>query len=123
MRLKQKLPPNEIAPQETRNNMFIQIKVFFLIEVVLKQQNISNITTDDKTQNGEETGDSENVATEEEEAVISSCYYDKTKSFFDNLSSENSRYIHSYHILTTYSQPKSSLDRNVISKLRIHSSL
>lgn len=54
---------------------------------------MSNITTDEKTLNGEETADSENVATEEEETVINSCYYDKTKSFFDNLS-ENSRYVH-----------------------------
>lgn len=43
--------------------------------------------------NGEEGGDSENVANEEEETVINSCYYDKTKSFFDNLSSENTRYM------------------------------
>ncbi|XP_073320278.1 LSM14A mRNA processing body assembly factor b isoform X1 [Pagrus major] len=41
---------------------------------------------DDKVQNGEETADSEHQTTEEEEAVNSSCYYDKTKSFFDNLS-------------------------------------
>uniref|UniRef100_H3CYU8 LSM14A mRNA processing body assembly factor b n=1 Tax=Tetraodon nigroviridis TaxID=99883 RepID=H3CYU8_TETNG len=54
-------------------------------------ENISNITTDEKTLNGEETGDSENVTNEEEETVINSCYYDKTKSFFDNLSSENTR--------------------------------
>ncbi|CAG01221.1 unnamed protein product, partial [Tetraodon nigroviridis] len=46
---------------------------------------------DEKTLNGEETGDSENVTNEEEETVINSCYYDKTKSFFDNLSSENTR--------------------------------
>lgn len=57
-------------------------------------ENISNITTDEKTLNGEETGDSENVTNEEEETVINSCYYDKTKSFFDNLSSENTRYMH-----------------------------
>ncbi|TNM90432.1 hypothetical protein fugu_002721 [Takifugu bimaculatus] len=44
---------------------------------------------DEKTLNGEETGDLENVANEEEETV-SSCYYDKTKSFFDNLSCDNS---------------------------------
>ncbi|XP_037546948.1 LSM14A mRNA processing body assembly factor b isoform X2 [Nematolebias whitei] len=46
----------------------------------------------EKALNGEETADSEHPATEgtaeEEEAVINSCYYDKTKSFFDNLSSD-----------------------------------
>lgn len=59
----------------------------------------SNITTDDKTekaQNGEETGDSEHPATEgtneEEEAVINT-YYDKSKSFFDNLSCGDLRYL------------------------------
>lgn len=51
------------------------------------------LTTDDKTEkavNGEETVESEHQAnegtTEEEEAGINSCYYDKSKSFFDNLS-------------------------------------
>ncbi len=59
----------------------------------------SNITTYDKTekaQNGEETGDSEHPATEgtteEEEAVINT-YYDKSKSFFDNLSCGDIRYL------------------------------
>lgn len=51
----------------------------------------SNITTDDKVQNGEETADSEHQTNEEEEAN-SSCYYDKTKSFFDNLSCDGARY-------------------------------
>lgn len=46
---------------------------------------------DDKTekaQNGEETGDSEHPATEgtEEEETVINTYYDKSKSFFDNLS-------------------------------------
>ncbi|GLD58169.1 protein LSM14 homolog A-like isoform X1 [Lates japonicus] len=52
---------------------------------------------DDKTEkalNGEETADSEHPATEgtteEEEAVINTCYYDKSKSFFDNLSCDDS---------------------------------
>ncbi|XP_028257067.1 LSM14A mRNA processing body assembly factor b isoform X2 [Parambassis ranga] len=51
---------------------------------------------DDKTEkalNGEEKADSEHPATEapaeEEEAVINSCYYDKSKSFFDNLSCDD----------------------------------
>lgn len=51
---------------------------------------------DDKTEkalNGEESADSEHPApegtTEEEEAVINSCYYDKSKSFFDNLSCDD----------------------------------
>ncbi|XP_012710534.2 LSM14A mRNA processing body assembly factor b [Fundulus heteroclitus] len=47
----------------------------------------------DKALNGEETADSEHPANEgaaeEEEAAINTCYYDKTKSFFDNLSSED----------------------------------
>ncbi|KAM9366272.1 LSM14A mRNA processing body assembly factor b isoform 2-T2 [Symphorus nematophorus] len=48
---------------------------------------------DDKTEkalNGEETADSEHPANEEEEeAVITTCYYDKSKSFFDNLSCDD----------------------------------
>ncbi|XP_022600485.1 protein LSM14 homolog A isoform X1 [Seriola dumerili] len=51
---------------------------------------------DDKTEkalNGEETVVSEHPAnegtTEEEEAVINTCYYDKSKSFFDNLSCDD----------------------------------
>ncbi|KAG7482133.1 hypothetical protein JOB18_013857, partial [Solea senegalensis] len=48
----------------------------------------------DKALNGEETADPEHPATEgtteEDEAVINACYYDKSKSFFDNLSSDGS---------------------------------
>ncbi|XP_068599758.1 LSM14A mRNA processing body assembly factor b isoform X2 [Brachionichthys hirsutus] len=47
---------------------------------------------DEKTLNGEETTESEHVANEEEEeeeAAGNACFYDKTKSFFDNLSSDN----------------------------------
>ncbi|XP_034434098.1 LSM14A mRNA processing body assembly factor b isoform X1 [Hippoglossus hippoglossus] len=51
---------------------------------------------DDKTEkalNGEETADTEHPVTEgtteEEEASINSCYYDKSKSFFDNLSNDD----------------------------------
>lgn len=47
---------------------------------------------DDKALNGEEN-DSEHPANEgtneEEEAVINTCYYDKSKSFFDNLSCDD----------------------------------
>ncbi|XP_023131617.1 LSM14A mRNA processing body assembly factor b isoform X1 [Amphiprion ocellaris] len=47
----------------------------------------------DKALNGEETADSEHPASEgaaeEEEAVINTCYYDKSKSFFDNLSCDD----------------------------------
>lgn len=57
------------------------------------------MTTDDKTEkalNGEETADSEHPANEgtneEEEAVINT-YYDKSKSFFDNLSCDDLRYL------------------------------
>lgn len=64
-----------------------------------------NVTTDEKTLNGEETGDLENVANEEEETVSNSCYYDKTKSFFDNLSCDNLRYIKSF----TFSAQKINL--------------
>lgn len=50
------------------------------------------ILTDDKPLNGEETADSENLAHEEEEAAANTCYYDKSKSFFDNLSCDDPRY-------------------------------
>lgn len=49
--------------------------------------------TDDKPLNGEETADSENVTHEEEETAANSCYYDKSKSFFDNLSCDDPRYL------------------------------
>lgn len=56
----------------------------------------SDISTDDKAVNGEEA-DSEHPANEgtneEEEAVINTCYYDKSKSFFDNLSCDDPRYL------------------------------
>ncbi|XP_029904277.1 LSM14A mRNA processing body assembly factor b isoform X2 [Myripristis murdjan] len=49
----------------------------------------------EKALNGEENADSEHQANEgtaeEEETVITSCYYDKSKSFFDNLSCDDSR--------------------------------
>lgn len=51
------------------------------------------ILTDDKPLNGEETADSENLAQEEEEAAANTCYYDKSKSFFDNLSCDDPRYL------------------------------
>uniref|UniRef100_A0A3P8VZ20 LSM14A mRNA processing body assembly factor b n=1 Tax=Cynoglossus semilaevis TaxID=244447 RepID=A0A3P8VZ20_CYNSE len=48
---------------------------------------------DDKALNGEETADSDHPVTEgtteEEEPAINSCYYDKSKSFFDNLSCDD----------------------------------
>ncbi|CAG5852251.1 LSM14A mRNA processing body assembly factor b [Menidia menidia] len=48
----------------------------------------------EKALNGEETADSEHPANEgtaeEEEPVNNSCYYDKSKSFFDNLSCDGS---------------------------------
>lgn len=60
----------------------------------------SSNTTDDKTEkalNGEQTAESEQLASEatavEEEAVINTCYYDKSKSFFDNLSCDDLRYL------------------------------
>lgn len=52
-----------------------------------------NTTTDDKALNGEETADTEHLANEEEETVLNSCYYDKSKSFFDNLSCDDLRYL------------------------------
>lgn len=61
------------------------------------------MTADDKIEkaaNGEEAAESEHPATEgtteEEEAAINPCYYDKTKSFFDNLSCNDSRSVGSY---------------------------
>lgn len=53
--------------------------------------------TDDKPLNGEEAADTENVTHEEEETAANSCYYDKTKSFFDNLSCDNPRYLTTPH--------------------------
>lgn len=50
-------------------------------------------STDDKPLNGEETADTENVTHEEEETAANSCYYDKSKSFFDNLSCDDPRYL------------------------------
>lgn len=55
-------------------------------------------TADDKTQNGEEAADVEHLANEEEEqqqeeAAGNSCYYDKSKSFFDNLSCDDLKYV------------------------------
>lgn len=61
------------------------------------------MTADDKIEkaaNGEEAAESEHPATEgtteEEEAAINPCYYDKTKSFFDNLSCNDSRSVGSF---------------------------
>uniref|UniRef100_A0A3B4FUW2 LSM14A mRNA processing body assembly factor n=1 Tax=Pundamilia nyererei TaxID=303518 RepID=A0A3B4FUW2_9CICH len=52
-------------------------------------------SVDDKTEkalNGEESEHPANEgAAEEEEAVINTCYYDKSKSFFDNLSCDDTR--------------------------------
>uniref|UniRef100_UPI003AB073A2 LSM14A mRNA processing body assembly factor b isoform X2 n=1 Tax=Centroberyx gerrardi TaxID=166262 RepID=UPI003AB073A2 len=49
----------------------------------------------EKAQNGEEKPDPEHQTTEgtaeEEDTAITSCYYDKTKSFFDNLSCDDPR--------------------------------
>ncbi|XP_056134205.1 LSM14A mRNA processing body assembly factor b isoform X2 [Lampris incognitus] len=49
----------------------------------------------EKALNGEENADSEHQANdgtgEEEEPVVTSCYYDKSKSFFDNLSWDDAR--------------------------------
>lgn len=52
--------------------------------------------TDDKTDkalNGEQNAEAEHVASEgtTEEEEINTCYYDKSKSFFDNLSCDDSR--------------------------------
>lgn len=66
--------------------------------------------------NGEETAESDHPATEgaaeEEETVINSCYYDKSKSFFDNLS--DSRYLPSYsHNKMSFFSSSSSCARSL----------
>ncbi|XP_053176754.1 protein LSM14 homolog A-like isoform X2 [Scomber japonicus] len=75
---------------ETANAQFHKDEIDKELQTKLKLK-------DDKTEkavNGEETTDSEHPVTEgtteEEEAVINTCYYDKTKSFFDNLSCNDS---------------------------------
>ncbi|CAK6958806.1 LSM14A mRNA processing body assembly factor b isoform X1 [Scomber scombrus] len=76
---------------ETANAQFHKDEIDKELQTKLKLK-------DDKTEkavNGEETTDAEHPATdgttEEEEAVINTCYYDKTKSFFDNLSCNDSK--------------------------------
>lgn len=66
------------------------------------------LPTDDKTEkalNGEESEHPANEgAAEEEEAVINTCYYDKSKSFFDNLSCDDTRYLNtSIYLFVIYS--------------------
>lgn len=75
---------------ETANAQFHKDEIDKELQTKLKLK-------DDKTEkavNGEETTDSEHPANEgtaeEEEAVINTCYYDKSKSFFDNLSCNDS---------------------------------
>ncbi|KAM3625890.1 uncharacterized protein V6R79_019275 [Siganus canaliculatus] len=67
---------------ETANAQFHKDEIDKELQTKLKLK-------DDKALNGEEAADSENVATEEEETVNNSCYYDKSKSFFDNLSCDD----------------------------------
>lgn len=78
----------------------------------------SNITTDDKALNGEETVDSEHLANEEEETVMNTCYYDKSKSFFDNLSCDDSRYL----ILSISKESKSVLIQEFLNCPQTHNS-
>ena len=47
---------------------------------------------EEKVDSGVETQNSEGNV-EEEEAPASSCYYDKSKSFFDNISCDDTRYL------------------------------
>uniref|UniRef100_A0A8C6S1F1 LSM14A mRNA processing body assembly factor b n=1 Tax=Neogobius melanostomus TaxID=47308 RepID=A0A8C6S1F1_9GOBI len=57
-------------------------------------QNKLKLKDDKAVLNGEECADSEHAPNEgaaEEETVINTCYYDKSKSFFDNLSSDGLR--------------------------------
>ncbi|KAM7423711.1 hypothetical protein PAMA_000195 [Pampus argenteus] len=75
---------------ETANAQFHKDEIDKELQTKLKLK-------DDKTEkamNGEESAEVELAATEgtteEEEAVINTCYYDKTKSFFDNLSCNDS---------------------------------
>ncbi|KAM9860792.1 LSM14A mRNA processing body assembly factor b isoform 2-T2 [Aulostomus maculatus] len=76
---------------ETANAQFHKDEIDKELQTKLKLKDDKT----EKTLNGEETTDSEHPAnegttTEEEEAVINTCYYDKSKSFFDNLSCNDS---------------------------------
>ncbi|CAJ1048768.1 LSM14A mRNA processing body assembly factor b isoform X2 [Xyrichtys novacula] len=77
---------------ETANALFHKDEIDKELQNKLK---LKDDKTDkaDKALNGEETAESEHPATEgtteEEEAVINTCYYDKSKSFFDNLSCDD----------------------------------
>ncbi|XP_034041761.1 LSM14A mRNA processing body assembly factor b isoform X2 [Thalassophryne amazonica] len=76
---------------ETANAQFHKDEIDKELQIKLKLK-------DDKTEkplNGAEAADSDHQAndrtTEDEDAVINTCYYDKTKSFFDNLSCDDMR--------------------------------
>ncbi|KAF3686875.1 Protein LSM14 -like protein A Protein FAM61A RNA-associated protein 55A [Channa argus] len=71
---------------ETANAQFHKDEIDKELQTKLKLK-------EEKALNGEQTADSEHLAnegtTEEEEAVLNPCYYDKSKSFFDNLSCDD----------------------------------
>ena len=50
------------------------------------------LNADENADSGVETQNSEGNA-EEEEPVVANVYYDKTKSFFDNISSDDTRHV------------------------------
>ena len=63
------------------------------------------LSSDDKAETGEEKGDpgvatQNNDSNAEEDLLGPNCYYDKSKSFFDNISSElKSRWVFSKSLL------------------------
>lgn len=50
------------------------------------------VNGEDKGDSGVETQNSENNADEECDPLGPNCYYDKSKSFFDNISCDDTRY-------------------------------
>lgn len=94
--------------KEFQNKLKIKGMLLSLVFSLLHLINVYSVTllmglcsdknklSDDKALNGEETADSDHPVTEgtteEEEPAINSCYYDKSKSFFDNLSCDDPRY-------------------------------
>lgn len=77
------------------------------------------ILTDDKPLNGEETADSENLANEEEEAAANTCYYDKSKSFFDNLSCDDSRYLSLFYTVILDAKGSQFMFRLIIAQMDV----
>ncbi len=70
----------------------------------------------DKDLNGEDKGDSgvdaqnSEAKAEEEDPLVQKCYYDKSKSFFDNISCDDTRSEHMQH--TFIMKPKPLIGTN-----------